>query len=63
MSPKILLEKNKEGEDRRSEEEREKKGMAALLVFILNSLEIVFERKRLSCVRGEVYFGFKKIQL
>ena len=52
MSPKILLEKNKERENRRSEEKEKKKVMAALLVFMLTSLEIVFERKRLFAGRG-----------
>ena len=51
MSLKILLEKNKEGENRKSEgetrEEKKKKAMAVLLVFMLTSLEIFFERKRL----------------
>ena len=39
MSPKILLEKKKRREERRT--------MAALFVFMLNSLEIVVERKKL----------------
>ena len=53
MNLKILLEKNKERENRKSEgetreeEEKKKKAMAALLVFMLTSLEIFFERKRL----------------
>ena len=34
--------------------------MAALLVFILTSLEIVVERK--NCLRGELYFGCNVIQ-
>ena len=56
MSPKILLEKNKERKNRKSEEkERKKKVMAALLVFMFTSLEIVFERE--NCWRGELYFG------
>ena len=55
MSPKILLEKNKErkkkNEKTRTRKEK-KKGMAALLVFMLTSLEIVFERRRLFAGRG-----------
>ena len=52
MSPKILLEKNKERKNRKSEEEeKNKKAMAALLVFMLTSL------KRENCLRGELYFG------
>ena len=35
--------------------EREKKVMAALLVFMLTSLETVFERE--NCLTGELYFG------
>ena len=50
MSPKILLEKNKERENRRSEE-KEKNVMAALQVFMLTSLD-VFEIKRLFAGRG-----------
>ena len=50
MSPKILLEKNKERENRRSEE-KEKNVTAALQVFMLTSLE-VFEIKRLFARRG-----------
>ena len=42
MSPKILLEKNKDGENRESEEKerrrRTKKAMAAKLVFMLTSV-------------------------
>ena len=34
--------------------------MAALLVFMLTSLEIVVERK--NCLRGELYFGCNVIQ-
>ena len=55
ISPKILLEKNEERENKMSAEKerrRRKKAMAALLVFILTSLEIVFERKRLFEERG-----------
>ena len=58
MSPKILLEKNKERENRRSEEKEKKKVMAALLVFMLTSLEIFLKEK--DCLRGEAYFGCKK---
>ena len=51
MSPKILLEKNEERENRKREEKerrrRGKKAVVALLVFMLTSLEIVFERKKL----------------
>ena len=48
MSPKILLEKNEESENRKGEEKErrrreEKKEMVALLVFMLTS----FERKKL----------------
>ena len=53
MNPKILLENNKERENRKSEEKgskRKKIAIAALLVFILTSLEIVFERKK-NCLR------------
>ena len=54
MSPKILLEKNKERENRVSEEKerrrRKRKTMAALLVF----LDL--------CLRGEPYFGCNVIQ-
>ena len=54
MSPKILLEKNKERENRVSEEKekrrRKRKTMAALLVF--------FDL----CFRGESYFGCNVIQ-
>ena len=57
MSPKILLEKNKERENRRSEE-KEKNVMAALQVFMLTSLE-VFEIKRLFAGRG--LFWLQKI--
>ena len=35
--------------------------MAALLVFMLTSLEIVVERKK-NCLRGELYFGCNVIQ-
>lgn len=55
MSPKIPLEKNKERKNRKSEEKEKKKVMAALLVFMLTSLEIGFERE--NCWRGELYFG------
>ena len=34
--------------------------MAAILVFMLTSLEIVVERK--NCLRGELYFGCNVIQ-
>ena len=34
--------------------------MAALLVFMLTSLEIVVERK--NCLRGKLYFGCNVIQ-
>ena len=37
-----------------------KKAMAALLVFMLTSLKIVFERK--NCFWGELYFGCNVIQ-
>ena len=50
MSPKILLEKNKERKNRKSEEKErgeERRTMAALLVFMLTSLEKVVERKKL----------------
>ena len=46
MSPKILLEKNKERKNRKKRGE-ERRTMAALLVFMLTSLEIVVERKKL----------------
>ena len=52
---KFLLEKNEERENKKSEEKerrRRKKAMAALLVFMLTSLEMVFERKRLFEGRG-----------
>ena len=42
MSQKILLEKNKERENRNGEEKEKKKAMVALLVFMLTS----FERKK-----------------
>ena len=55
MSPKILLEKNKERENRVSEEKerrrRKRKTMAALLVFFFDL-----------CLRGESYFGCNVIQ-
>ena len=55
MSPKILLEKNKEKENRVSEENerrrRKKKGLAALLAFLFYF-----------CLRGEPYFGCNVIQ-
>ena len=38
----------------------EKKAMAALLVFMLTSLEIFLKEK--DCLRGELYFGFKVIK-
>ena len=53
MNLKIPLEKNKERENRKSEEKEKKKTMAALLVFMLTSLEI----ERENCLRGELYFG------
>ena len=64
MSQKILLEKNKERKNRKSEEKkrrrRKKKAMAALVVFVLTSLKIVFERK--NCLKGELYFGCNVFQ-
>ena len=39
--------------------EEKKKAMAAILVFMLTSLEIVFQRKN---SRGELYFGCDVIQ-
>ena len=45
MSPKILLEKKERA--RRKKRGEEKRTMAALLVFMLTSLEIIFERKKL----------------
>ena len=52
MSLKILLEKNKERENGKSEGEtrEEKKAMAALLVFMLTSLEIFFLKEK-DCLR------------
>ena len=50
MSPKILLEKNNEREierARRKKQGEERRTMAALFVFMLTSLEIVVERKKL----------------
>ena len=50
MSPKILLKKNKERKIERARRKKRGEGKrtrAALLVFMLTSLEIVFERKKL----------------
>ena len=50
MSPKILLEKNKDRKSRKSEDKQTREEiiiMAALLVFMSTSLEIVVERKKL----------------
>ena len=56
MSPKILLEKNKEWKKKKQKKTRTRKEkkevMAALLVFMLTSLEIVFERRRLFAGKG-----------
>ena len=67
MSPKILLEEKKERKIRKSDG-RKKRGegrrtMAALLVFMLTSLEIVVERK--NCLRGSEssILAYSKIQL
>ena len=55
MSPKILLEKNKERENRVSEEKerrKKKKGMTTLLFFFFFKFSL----------RGEPYFGCNVIQ-
>ena len=51
-----VKEKMKEVGERKEEK---KKAMAAILVFMLTSLEIVFQRKN---SRGELYFGCDVIQ-
>ena len=56
MSPKILLEKNKERKNRKREEKetrRRKKNNGCTLSFMLTFLEIVVERKK-NCLRGEL---------
>ena len=62
ISPKILLEKNEVRENKKSEEKerrkRKKKAMAALLVFMLTSLEFLKEK---GCLRRDFYFGCKVI--
>ena len=58
MSPKVLLEKNKERKHRKKRGE-EKRTMAALLVFLLTSLEFLKEK---NCLRGEFCFGCNVIQ-
>ena len=66
MSPKILLKRTGKGKIERARRKRggeEKKAVAALLVFMLTSLEFLKEK---DCFRGEVYFGckvIKKVQL
>ena len=37
---------------------RRKKAVAALLVFMLSSLKIAFEREK-NCLMEEIYFGYK----
>ena len=60
MSPEILLEKNEEKNNRKSEgerkQEKKRKAMSALLVFMLTSLQIFFERKRLFEERSALFW-------
>ena len=53
------LGKEKDGNSE-EKEMRRKKAVAALLVFMLSSLKIAFEREK-NCLMEEIYFGYKVV--
>ena len=64
MSPKILLEKNKERKNRKSEEKetrKTKKNNGCTISFYVDFFEDSFLKKK-TRLRGELYFGCNVIQ-
>ena len=54
------LGKEKDGNSEEKGMRRRKKAVAALLVFMLSSLKIAFEREK-NCLMEEIYFGYKVV--